>query len=242
MFNKLCIVIVLGLGLFVSSIANASIIINGDLSPGEWDGASIYDIQTNGPGAIVGKAYLKADLNYVYGGFDITGWTSAMGADSHGNILGMGVTFNGKWVEIQQSTNISFGPHVQNGLYTRYRQEFSDAGFLPTGLEGFASFTTGANAHRVWEAKIPLAYLGATGGDTIYVAGGIDFDSKGHWYPAALTSNFVPANYAPFTLPASSNGVVPEPGSIVIFGTMGLIMLARRSRRNNQRFFRKVSG
>jgi len=83
--------VLVGLGLTLANLsavrpASAAIIIDGTISGGEWAGATTATIGNGG-----GTAYFEADTNYIYGAFDITGWTSAMGAASGGNLLGFGV-------------------------------------------------------------------------------------------------------------------------------------------------------
>ncbi|MEI8212699.1 MAG: hypothetical protein WCI02_11165 [Planctomycetota bacterium] len=152
--------------------------IDGTISPGEWSGATTAAIQGGG------TAYFKADTNFVYAAFDITGWTSAMGAASQGNLLGLGVwganagygTSNG--VEFQQSTDIqSWGggaaSGTMNGLLSRYSINTIGQPSIPADLQAADSFATG---NRVWEVKMPISSMNLQAGDSIWAIGGINYN------------------------------------------------------------------
>jgi hypothetical protein len=225
--------------------ALASINIDGTISAGEWAGASTFTIGTQGTGASVGTAYVKADQNYAYAAFDITGWTAAMGAASGGNLLGFGLekgTGNypaGNWIEFQQSTTAAAwgggGPSGSiDGEVAAFRYNTVIQGSLPNDLLSATSFGTG---HLVWEVEMPLALFGGLNvGDTLNLVGGINFNSTAHWYPAAFGavpySSFDQSNYGHIMVEAP----VPEPTTMVAgallllpFGASALRML-RKSR------------
>ncbi len=199
-----------------TAVHAAPVTIDGVINPGEWAGATTVTIGNGG-----GTGYLKADGSYVYAGFDITGWTSAMGAGSGGNLLGFGVwkvnggAFTSPGVEVQQSLNAGLvgpTPTTLNGLLSAWRVNGVYQASLPADLMAMESFGTG---YRVWELKVPISTLGASPGDTIYVVGGIDFDWKQHWYPDYVLPSF--AQYAPVKLPGGPL-TVPEPGSLALVG------------------------
>ena len=225
--------------------ASAVITIDGTISSGEWAGASTFTIGTQGTGASVGTAYVRADQNYAYAALDITGWTAAMGAASGGNLLGFGLekgTGNypaGTWIEFQQSTTpAAWGGGGQSGpidgQVAAFRLNTVIQGSLPGDLQSVDSFVTG---HRVWEVAMPLALLGGlNAGDTLNLVGGINFNSTAHWYPAAFGavpySSFDQSNYGHITV-----STVPEPSTCIAgallllpFGASTLRML-RKSRK-----------
>jgi hypothetical protein len=211
--------------------SQASINIDGIITAGEWAGAATYTIGLQPGGASVGTAYLKADTSFIYGAFDITGWTPAMGAASGGNLLGFGVwganggygTSNG--VEFQQSTTpAAWGggaaSGTMNGLPSRFLINTVAQGSIPAELQAMDSFASG---NRVWEVKMPISTMGVSVGETIYVVGGINYANAIHWYPA----NPFPSNYAPLTVEAA----VPEAATIAVWSILSLVgagMIYRR--------------
>jgi hypothetical protein len=218
------VVIIAAVMMLFSVPAMASIAIDGTISAGEWDGAATYTIGNGG-----GTAYLQADVSYVYGAFDITPWTSASGAYSHGNLLGFGVSSQntppgypaGKWVELQQATNNqNWGGDgysgIINGLESAFRinAQSPPAASIPVDLQAMDSFATG---HRVWEVKIPISTLGVVAGDTIWVVGGINFEGAQNWYPNELLWE----SYAPVVIP------IPEPATMMLLG-LGAVLLRKK--------------
>jgi hypothetical protein len=210
--------------------AFASITIDGTISTGEWAGATTYTIGNGG-----GTVSLKADTSYIYGAFDITGWTAAMGAASGGNILGFGVwkannSYPGTGVEFQQSTTQQAWGNdgtsgTMNGLVSAFRinAQTPPAASIPSDLLAMDSFATG---HRVWEVKMPISSMGVNAGDTIWAIGGINYDKAQHWYPDYFMPNY--NGYAPITVSA-----VPEP-STYLAGISALGMLCLFGRRNRK--------
>lgn len=235
MIKQACIVAAFALA--ATAVQAAPAVIDGVISPGEWTGATSVVIGNGG-----GTGYLKADNSYIYAALDITGWSAASGVGSIGNLLGFGVwkvnggAFASAGVEFQQSTNASLvgpTPTLLNGLLSGWRVTALSGGTyqtayqasLPADLMAMDSFATG---HRVWELKVPISLLGASPGDTIYVAGGIDYDAVSHWYPDyALTSGFT--QFAPVTLPGGPVPV-PVPGSLALIGTALLGLGVARGR------------
>jgi hypothetical protein len=230
---KLMITLALAAAAFAAVSASA-VTIDGTIGAGEWAGATAVTI---GGG---GSAFFLADPNYVYGAFDITGWTAAMGAASHGNLLGFGVWKANQGyaispgVEFQQSTTqAAWGNDgnsgTMNGLVSAFRinAQTPPAPSIPGNLMAADSFATG---NRVWEVKIPISSMAVTWGDTIWLVGGINYNGKVNWYPSTFfaNGNF---NYAPLTLPTAPGGV-PEPASwalmIAGFGLTGAAMRRRR--------------
>jgi hypothetical protein len=211
--------------MMVSSQAMAAIVIDGTISPGEWTGAANYTIGNGG-----GIAYLRADTNYIYGGFDITGWTAAMGAASGGNLLGFGVWKAnnsagplGTGVEFQQSTTPAAwggdGPSgTMNGLASAFRINAVLQGSIPGDLMAMDSFATG---HRVWEVKIPISSMLVSAGDDIWVVGGINYAGASHWYPDYYFPGY--NGYAPVKVAAADS--VPEPSTIALIAMALLSML-----------------
>jgi len=199
-------------------------VIDGTISPGEWTGATTAAI---GGG---GTAYFKADTNFVYAAFNITGWTSAMGAASQGNLMGLGVwganagygTSNG--VEFQQSTTpAAWGGSAQsgtmNGLASRFAINTVSQPSIPAALEAANSFATG---NRVWEVKMPISSMNLQVGDSIWAIGGINYAGKTNWYPAVNPFT----NYVQIAIQAAP---VPEPGTLAISACLtGMVMVARR--------------
>jgi PEP-CTERM motif len=210
--------------LAVGGAAQAAVTIDGTIGAGEWAGAATYTIQGGG------TAYLKADTNFIYGAFDITGWTTAMGSASGGNLLGFGVwkvnlkAAASDGVEFQQATDKATwggdGPSgTMNGLASAFRINSVLQASIPANLQAMDSFDTG---HRVWEVKMPIATMGVKAGDEIYAVGGINYDKKTHWYPG----NLVWASYAPVVVQA-----VPEPATMTLLALGGIATLIRRRRR-----------
>jgi hypothetical protein len=174
----------------------------------------------DGPGGTGngGTAYFRADTSYIYGAFDITGWTAAMGASSHGNILGFGVwdANNGhptaQGVEFAQSTSwpskFSINTIIQ--------------GSVPGDLQAMDSFATG---NRVWEVKMPIGSMGVSVGQTIWAVGGINYEGQQHWYPDSFFPGY--NGYAPITVETH----IPDGGlTLVLLGSAltGLAALRRK--------------
>jgi len=214
-----------------------AVTIDGTISSGEWAGATTFTIQGGG------TAYFLADTSFVYAAYDITGWTSAMGAATGGNLLGFGVWkangsagTSGTGVEFQQATNqANWGGGAPsgtlNGLASAFRINGQNppAASIPASLLAADSFATG---HRVWEVKVPIDTMAVSAGDTIWVIGGINYNSTVHWYPAGTTPNGFPSSYGPVTLPRAT--AVPEPTTwaMLVTGLAGLGFMAYR--RNNK--------
>jgi hypothetical protein len=191
--------------LMATGILQAAPVIDGTISNGEWTGAAIYTIGTFGTGASVGTAYLRADTNFAYAAFDITGWTAAMGAASNGNVLGFSVEKgagsypSGNWLSFSQSTDAATwgggSSGTMNGLVTAYRVNNVIKSSIPGSLLAMDSFDTG---HQVWEVQMSLSSFGLSVGEVINMVGGINFEKTQHWYPAAFGatpySSFIEAN------------------------------------------------
>jgi hypothetical protein len=219
---------------FAAVPAASAVTIDGTIGAGEWAGATTVTI---GGG---GTASFLADPNYVYGAFDITGWTAAMGAASQGNLLGFGVWkanqgyATSPGVEFQQSTTqAAWGNDgnsgTMNGLVSAFRinAQSPPALSIPGDLIAADSFATG---NRVWEVKMPISSMAVTWGDTIWLVGGINYNGKTNWYPSTFLVNGN-LDYAPLTLSAAP-GAVPEPATwalmIAGFGLTGAAMRRRR--------------
>jgi hypothetical protein len=226
--------VLVGLGLTLACMspvrpASAGIVIDGTISSGEWAGATTATIQRGG------TAYFKADTNYVYAAFDITGWTSAMGPASQGNLLGFGVWkvnngFGGTGVEFQQSTTAAAwgggaASGTMNGLQSRYLINNIAQGSIPPDLLAKDSFATGT---RVWEVRMQISSMNVSVGDSIWAIGSINYDGKVNWYPATSPTNF-PTTYVQIPIEAAP-APVPEPGTFTIaaIGLAGMVMAARK--------------
>lgn len=225
--------VLVGLGLTLACMspvrpASAGIVIDGTISSGEWAGATTATIQRGG------TAYFKADTNYVYAAFDITGWTSAMGAASQGNLLGFGVWgANGGFgtsdgVEFNQSTTQqAWGGEApsgtMNGLLSRYAINTVRQGSIPPDLLAADSFATG---NRVWEVRMPISSMNVSAGDSIWAIGSINYNGNTNWYPATAPTGF-PSTYLEIPIEAAP---VPEPGTFTIaaIGLAGMVMAARK--------------
>lgn len=225
--------VLVGLGLtlaYMSPVrpASAGIVIDGTISSGEWAGATTAAIQRGG------TAYFKADTNYVYAAFDITGWTSAMGAASQGNLLGFGVWgANGGFgtsdgVEFNQSTTQqAWGGEApsgtMNGLLSRYAINTVRQGSIPPDLLAADSFATG---NRVWEVRMPISSMNVSVGGSIWAIGSINYNGFVNWYPVTSPTGF-PTTYVQIPIEAAP---VPEPGTFTIaaIGLAGMVMAARK--------------
>ena len=212
------------------SMAQA-VTIDGTIDVGEWLGAKTATIGNGG-----GTAYLKADTNYIYGAFDITGWTAAMGPAAHGNLLGFGVwKVNGGYgsspgVEFQQATDKAAwggdGPSgTMNGLQSAFRLSTVLQSSIPGSLQAMDSFATG---HHVWEVMMPISTMTVSAGDTVYVVGGINYGGNTNWYPSELLWS----SYAPVNVEASP--AVPEPaffqmGALLGMSGLGCLKLRRKA-------------
>ena len=221
-------------GVMMAGIAGGAIAasptIDGTITAGEWIGATTLTIGNGG-----GTAYVMADTSFIYGAFDITGWTSAMGAASQGNLLGFGVWgANNSYplppgVEFQQATDAaSWGGDGSSGTMTglvsafRINAQTPPAALIPASLEAMDSFATG---HRVWEVKMPISTMAVSAGDTIWVVGGINYQGQAHWYPDTFFPGL--SGYAPIQVTA-----VPEPETYAMMlaglGFLGAVVARRR--------------
>ncbi len=213
-----------------SAMANVPTIIDGTITAGEWAGAATYTIGNGG-----GTAFLRADTNFIYGAFDITGWDPNASGNMIGNLLGFGVwKANGGYgtspgVEFQQSTTAAAwggdGPSgTMNGLASAFRINTVLQGSIDPTLQAMDSFATG---HRVWEVMMPISTMGVSAGDTIYVVGGINYGAQQHWYPDTVLPSFT--DYAPVLVAE----VVPEPSfyGALALGLGGLVTVVRRRKR-----------
>ena len=192
---------------------------------------------------VVGTAYLKADQNYLYAAFDITGWTTAPNM-MNGNLLGIGAwTVNGQagsipGVQFQEATaaanwgggGSSGSIDGEVGAWRTGPTGSTLQGSLPADLLSATSFATG---NRVWEAQVPISSLGLSAGSTLYVVGGINFGGVTYWYPNQAGLFGPPGNYAAITVEAAAP--VPEPTTMIAgallllpFGASAL----RRMRKN----------
>jgi hypothetical protein len=198
---------------FAATGADAAVVINGTITPGEWAGATPATIGNGG-----GTASFFADTNFIYGAFDITGWTSAMGAASGGNLLGFGV-----WsldnshpvggVEFQQSTTAAAwgggNSGTMNGLVSAFRLDTVIQGSIPGTLEAMDSFETG---HRVWEVMMPISTMTIVH-NKVWVVGGINFGGQQHWYPDTFFPGY--------------SGYLAVPGDCHYFCVRGRLMVMR---------------
>ena len=213
-----------------------SIVIDGTISAAEKSGAATYTIGNGG-----GTAYLFADTNYIYGLFDITGWTALEGAGSQGNLLGFGVWSanhgygSSLGVEFQQSTTqAAWGGDgnsgTMNGLVSAFRinAQSPPAASIPVSLQAMDSFSTG---HRVWEVMMPISTMGVSAGDTIWAVGGINYAGAQHWYPDTFPGLNYGGDYASITVAAGAS--VPDGGttaSLLGCALVGLGALRRKFR------------
>ncbi len=225
--------LLVGLLLFFGITGFASAVtIDGTISVGEWTGATTATIGGGG-----GTAYFFADTNYVYGAFDITGWTeSDLSTTTHGFVLGFGVwaadnSYPGDGVEFQQANSeaawggpVGVNSGTMNGLLSAFR---IDAGTpeasIPGDLEAMDSFDTG---HRVWEVMMPISTMTVVD-DTVWVVGGINYGGLQHWYPETFLPSY--NGYIEVTVEAGT-APVPEPATMLLFG-IGLLGLAGVNRR-----------
>ena len=141
--------------------------IDGVITAGEWTGATSATIGNGG-----GTAYFKAEGNFIYAAFDITGWTAAMGPATGGNMMGLGVwnadnSYPGNGVEFQQATDAATwgsdgNSGTMNGLLSAFRinAQTPPAASIPATLQAMDSFATG---HRVWEVKLPISTMTVVG-------------------------------------------------------------------------------
>lgn len=211
----------------------AAINIDGTITAGEWTGAATYTIGNGG-----GTAYFKADTSFIYGAFDLTGWTAAMGAGSQGNLLGFGVwkTSGGygvNGVEFQQSTTpAAWGgdglsgtwssSDTLNGLASAWRinAQSPPANSIPGSLQ--AADNSFAGGHRVWEVMMPISTMGVSAGDTIWVVSGINFEGQQHWTP----SDFISSQYTSYApVPVEAGAAVPEPTTIIVWSLLGSLAI-----------------
>ena len=215
----------------------SAITIDGTITAGEWAGAAQYTIGNGG-----GTASFRADANYIYGAFDITGWTEPnLASTTHGFLLGFGVWGanqsypNPPGVEFQQANIANAWGNdgnsgTMNGLVSAFRIDAQSppAASIPGDLQAMDSFATG---HRVWEVKMPISTMGVTAGDIIWTNGGINYKGQAHWYPDTyMVPVAYKGSYAPITVEAGS---VPDGGTtLVLLGgaLTGLGALRRKVR------------
>jgi hypothetical protein len=214
---------------FAATGADAAVVIDGTITPGEWAGATNAIIGNGG-----GTASFFADTNFIYGAFDITGWTSAMGAASQGNLLGFGVwaknngAVGGDGVEFQQSTTTAaWGggtSGTMNGLLSAFRLDTVIQGSIPGTLEAMDSFATG---HRVWEVKMPISTMTIVD-NKVWVVGGINYAGQTHWYP----DTFFPGFNGYIEVPVSAAVPLPAAAPFLLTALGGLGLFGWRRKRN----------
>jgi hypothetical protein len=212
----------------------ASVNIDGTIGATEWTGAATYTIGNGG-----GTAYFFADTSFIYGAFDLTGWTeSDLSVTTHGFLLGFGVwkTSGGygvNGVEFQQGSSESVwggdgNSGTMNGLVSAWRinAQSPPAASIPGTLQAANAFTD----HRVWEVMMPISTMGVSGGDTIWVVSGIDYGGLSHWTPSDFISSHY-TSYAPVTVGGGAS--VPDGGAtLMLLGSalVGLGALRRKFR------------
>jgi PEP-CTERM motif len=220
--------------------AQAAVTIDGTLGDGEWTEAAVYDIGTNpgytGPSTgVAGKAYLRADQNYLYACLDLTAYTTAANMD-HGDLIGISAQIgNGvfkmpdtatAWAQVTEALSGSGrgtpSGTIDGGRTAWYETKAGLSLSLPTDLLITTSFATG---HRVTEIQLPLLGLGALhAGDTIYASGIENFNGGMHFLPDTLSATWDSRNYAAIT-------VVPEPATMSLLALGGIATLIRRRRK-----------
>ena len=213
----ICAVVVMVMA--VTGVAQA-VLIDGTITAGEWDGAATGTIGNGG-----GTVYLKADTDYIYGAFDITGWDPTAENNLHGNKFGFGVwnadnSYPTDGVEFWQSsigagTLPSGYSEVINGLDSAFGLDGVVQGFIPGDLQAMHSTATG---HYVWEVMMPISTMTVVD-NTVWVVGGIDYSSAQHWYPDTFLPNY--DGYIPVT-------VVPEPATMALLALGGLLLRRKK--------------
>ncbi len=193
--------------MLVTTPAAMAVTIDGTISPGEWSGATTYNVGTDsGLTPVSGTVLLVADAQYLYAALDLTAYTTS--TSHHGDNLGIGVQKgtggypSGSWVEFNEADTQPgqwpFSSGTIDGRTALWQINQVAQPSLPGDLLAVTSWDTG---HRVTELRIPLSALGGLGGcDAINVTGDVDFNFAQHWYPAAVPTSWDPADYAHLTV------------------------------------------
>lgn len=192
------------LGIFVGIVAvflaikpaSAAITIDGVVSPGEWDGATVIPAASG-----IGNVSIIADTNYLYALINVTDSTDArLGQNIVGNDqtgLNINPTDGGSWgfpydIIFQTGADPNAWGGTSSGTsdnwYTQWSIKVSGITTqqvsLPPDLETETIYSGG---NRVSEWKLPLSSIGVSPGDELKVGGAIDRgDGNSYVYPVGL--------------------------------------------------------
>ncbi len=164
--------------------------IDGVISPGEWDGAVVIPVAGE-----MGTVSVIAYANYLYVLFSLLDSTDARLGQNLGGNDQISVNINpgeGAWgfpydIIFETSADLPWNPKVNSGVINGWNTRWlpnNTQRYLPGGLE---SATTYTSAERVTEWKLPLTTIAPLLGETLKVGGAIEVgDDNSYWFPATL--------------------------------------------------------
>jgi len=210
----LTLAVVLGLSLTMAVLAAVSASntpeIDGVISDGEWDGATVIDVESlndlqtrlgqplTSPDVTMGTVSVIADTDYLYVLVNVTDSTDArLGENIKGNDqvgLNINPTAGAPWglpcdIIFQTGADPAAWGGTSSGTTDSWETDWEIDGVqqtLPGGLETMTlyNYTTSV---RVSEWKVPLAPINPLPGDTLKVGGAIDVgDGNSYLYPVGL--------------------------------------------------------
>ena len=252
----LLIISIFSQGIININPAYATIIINGTLSPGEWDSYFWFTDNSEGPGTgynddplPIFTGYLAFDINNLYLAFDVLDNTPNTNRDFLYVTIDKPVAgiFNDPidalyWGSTPTNPSFFGEAYLTWNSFPWDRSQRSSTWGIDGGVQTARTITS---TNRYYELMIPLSAIGASWGDTI----GLKIQARGgqsgstsdpqvvNFYPdmpdgitpiRADTRVEVNGNFAQIHL-------IPEPGTFLLLG-FGLLGLAGLSRK---KFFKK---
>jgi len=178
----------------VTSASPGAPTIDGIVSAGEWDGATVIDVASG-----MGTVSVIAHTDYMYVLFNVTDSTDARkGENKVGNDqigLNINPTSGASWglpcdIIFQTGADPAAWGGTSSGVTDSWETDWAIDGtqmsLLPTDLETMTVYNYTTHI-RISEWKVPLASIGPSAGDTLKVGGAIDVgDGSSYVYPIGL--------------------------------------------------------
>jgi hypothetical protein len=227
----------------MSGSVGAGIVIDGTISPGEWDTATSFIIGTGGGGgtAITGdEVKVLATPSYVYALFNHPDSTDdRLGQNIHGNdqtSLNINPTAGG-WgfpydIIFQTGSDPAAWGGTSSGTIDGWETQWSlnvggtttQQGSLPADLQVATTYT---GTDKIMEWCLPLNSIAPSVGDTLLIGGAIDIgDQNSYPYPTGLDWGD-PDTFGETT-------VTPVPGTMLLLGSglIGLVAFRKKYRKS----------